>query len=373
MLRLAVIYSARGYPTQGRELLVRLMQVDETRTPLYLALSGVYDDRALSAAEVQEAWELLAAAAPWPAQLALPDLYRRAGDEQGAKAALARVDANARAFTAAALWIACAYLAAGLLGLALVVRWLVVALFGLPKPGPTGAAPVRWEALDGLEAAGVVLLAAVILGQISGAVARRWELPTRMPTLDAALALVVYVAVCGSALWVMRYRIGRSGQRSGPALGLDGGPRLRHLWQGLSGYGVLIACAALAGVLARSWGMPLGVAAGNGGPGAPGAPAIALYLLMTCVLAPLMEEAIFRGYVFAALRRVQPVAVAAISSAILFAGAHLSLGGPGLLAVFGMGVMLAYLYQRGGSLWPCVLAHAVHNLLAFAVMMTLNS
>ena len=81
------------------------------------------------------------------------------------------------------------------------------------------------------------------------------------------------------------------------------------------------------------------------------------------VLAPLMEEMVFRGLLFGWLRhRVgiwQAAALAAVGHALL----HFDLGAmPGLFALF---FFLAWIYEYSGSLWVPVIIHAVHN---FAVL-----
>ena len=78
------------------------------------------------------------------------------------------------------------------------------------------------------------------------------------------------------------------------------------------------------------------------------------------ILAPLCEELIFRGILYATLRAKYSVLVSVLGSALLFALAH----GYGLLAFFAVlwsGCLWAWSYERTGSLIPGVLAHAVNN------------
>ncbi len=84
------------------------------------------------------------------------------------------------------------------------------------------------------------------------------------------------------------------------------------------------------------------------------------------VVAPVSEEVFFRGFMYAGLRRSLPVAVAALISAAFWGSLHLSGGNVGVaiqLAVFG--VILALLYERSGSLWATIFAHALNNTVAF--------
>ncbi|MFL5869476.1 MAG: CPBP family intramembrane glutamic endopeptidase [Solirubrobacterales bacterium] len=87
------------------------------------------------------------------------------------------------------------------------------------------------------------------------------------------------------------------------------------------------------------------------------------------VAAPLSEEIFFRGLLFGGIRSKAPFAVAAIVSASIWGLFHYT--GPGSwgvclqLAVFG--VILAWLYERTGSIWPTLALHVFNNALAVAL------
>jgi hypothetical protein len=87
-----------------------------------------------------------------------------------------------------------------------------------------------------------------------------------------------------------------------------------------------------------------------------------LLMLAGVIVAPLVEELFFRGFVFAGLRlRYGWPKAAAISSA-LFALLHLQ---PlAILPIFLLGFIFAFLYQRSRSLWPAILMHVLMNALA---------
>ena len=80
------------------------------------------------------------------------------------------------------------------------------------------------------------------------------------------------------------------------------------------------------------------------------------------VLAPLWEEITTRGIIYPYLRQKWGVRSAVLLSSLIFALLH----GIGLILVptFIVGVILALLYERTGSLAPCIIAHAVFNLIA---------
>ncbi len=82
-------------------------------------------------------------------------------------------------------------------------------------------------------------------------------------------------------------------------------------------------------------------------------------LFALAVAAPLSEELLFRGLILDGLRRRYPAGKAIVLSAVLFALAHLN---PYQLAIaFGLGLFLAWLVLRTGSLWPAIWAHAGAN------------
>ena len=100
-----------------------------------------------------------------------------------------------------------------------------------------------------------------------------------------------------------------------------------------------------------------------------GSVAVAAFLIV--IAAPLSEELFFRGFMFGGLRRSMSLWPAAVISAIVWGSLHLGAGNIGVavqLAVFG--VILAWLYERSGTLWAPVLAHAINNTIAFVLLVT---
>jgi membrane protease YdiL (CAAX protease family) len=88
---------------------------------------------------------------------------------------------------------------------------------------------------------------------------------------------------------------------------------------------------------------------------------------LTCVVAPIAEELLFRGYIFTALRNWRGTLPAAIITGLLFGGVHVG-SAPVLdlvpLAALGFGLCL--LYRACGSIYPCIVAHSLNNSVAFA-------
>jgi membrane protease YdiL (CAAX protease family) len=86
---------------------------------------------------------------------------------------------------------------------------------------------------------------------------------------------------------------------------------------------------------------------------------ILIALLATCV-APLIEELMFRGALYSALRNYFSAALAIPVSALLFAAIHPQ-GVIGLVPLTFIGMMLAFLREWRGSLVAPMLAHACVN------------
>jgi uncharacterized protein len=82
-------------------------------------------------------------------------------------------------------------------------------------------------------------------------------------------------------------------------------------------------------------------------------------------VAPFVEELFFRGFVYQSLKRQMGVWGAALSSGLIFGAIHFK---PEFLVPLAiLGVLLALLLERTGSLWPCILVHGLNNALVFAI------
>ena len=99
-------------------------------------------------------------------------------------------------------------------------------------------------------------------------------------------------------------------------------------------------------------------------------PTLAVSLMEYVLFAPVFEELAFRGLLFGVLRRRFHLWTAAILSAALFALAH-GYGLIGFLSVFWSGLIWAWAYERTGSLWTGMIAHAINNLLVCLSVMAL--
>ena len=100
-----------------------------------------------------------------------------------------------------------------------------------------------------------------------------------------------------------------------------------------------------------------------------------LFVFFTLVvLPPIVEEIIFRGFMFSGLRKKLPFAISAIITSALFAIGHLQFGNEAPLLwvaaidTFILSAVMCYVRERTGSIIPTILMHALKNLIAFSAL-----
>ncbi|MDO8964317.1 MAG: CPBP family intramembrane metalloprotease [Coriobacteriia bacterium] len=98
---------------------------------------------------------------------------------------------------------------------------------------------------------------------------------------------------------------------------------------------------------------------------------IVLIFVMVAVVAPLAEEIVFRGVVFASLRDAWGEPWALAMSSFAFGIIHLQPLQMVPTAVIGL--VLARAFSRTRSLWPAVVAHGIYNGLVLAAGLALNA
>lgn len=95
-----------------------------------------------------------------------------------------------------------------------------------------------------------------------------------------------------------------------------------------------------------------------------------ILILGACVIAPLAEEIIFRGYLYPVVKRYTEPAFAAIVTGIIFGAIHGNVWAVIPLSLFG--ILLAVLYEFSGSIWSCILCHALFNSINVAFMLSMG-
>jgi hypothetical protein len=89
-----------------------------------------------------------------------------------------------------------------------------------------------------------------------------------------------------------------------------------------------------------------------------------------CVLGPIVEEILYRGYLRDALRSVLPTGATVVLTALLFGLSH---GWLYAFPTFLLGLLFGVLRERHGSLLAPALAHVVHNTTMVATTLLLPS
>jgi CAAX protease family protein len=91
-------------------------------------------------------------------------------------------------------------------------------------------------------------------------------------------------------------------------------------------------------------------------------------VLAVVVLAPIAEEVFFRGFFFAGLRSRWSLWPSALLSGAIFGLVHAPTGPTAAIPLAGLGVGLAWLYNKTGSIYPCIFAHFLNNAIAISVV-----
>ncbi len=92
-----------------------------------------------------------------------------------------------------------------------------------------------------------------------------------------------------------------------------------------------------------------------------------LLLLLAVVVAPFVEEALFRGILLPALMKKMGTGTAVVVSSFIFAAIHQHL--PSLAPLFILAVVLSILYIHSGSLWGPIALHALFNGVSIGVLL----
>lgn len=92
---------------------------------------------------------------------------------------------------------------------------------------------------------------------------------------------------------------------------------------------------------------------------------LALTVALACVVGPVTEELFFRGVLYAAIRQRTSRLVSMLASGAIFSLIHTN---PiGFLPIMLLGCLLAYVYERTGSLIGPLAVHMFHNTLLMSL------
>lgn len=80
---------------------------------------------------------------------------------------------------------------------------------------------------------------------------------------------------------------------------------------------------------------------------------------LACIVAPICEEIVFRGYFYGLMKRYSCRYFAAIITGLIFGLVHISIWSLAPLIV--VGILLAIVYELSGSLWAPMICHCIFN------------
>ena len=94
-----------------------------------------------------------------------------------------------------------------------------------------------------------------------------------------------------------------------------------------------------------------------------------LNLVLAGILAPVVEEVLFRGVIFGSLQAYFGKWTSAVISAMIFSALHFQ--AYGFFPRFMLGMFLVYLYDKYKSLYPAIGLHAINNIVATLIAASL--
>jgi len=94
------------------------------------------------------------------------------------------------------------------------------------------------------------------------------------------------------------------------------------------------------------------------------------FFITGAVIAPIVEEIFFRGFLFQGFRHKYGWLPAVFLSSAIFGAAHLD--PVSLIPTFVLGCVLAYVYHRSNSVWPGILFHAAINSFSLCAVYVLS-
>lgn len=235
------------------------------------------------------------------------------------------------------------------------------------QPGP-GPAPeqsdLSWSWRDVIATLVLVVICGAVLIIATRFVAQAFQLPVG----ETMISPVVYAAGTGiylaAVLGVYLFAARRAGWA---ALGVRATGWVNFALVPVFfviGLAALVLVNTLVSMLAGGFENPQVEALSGGRPMSAGE--LVAALLLVAGLVPFVEELFFRGMLYPLMQaRLGPVFAIGLN-ALVFAAVH---GVPLLIpGLFVLGIFLAYLRQRSGSIWPGVLFHAMQNSLALLLI-----
>lgn len=184
--------------------------------------------------------------------------------------------------------------------------------------------------------------------------------------------LIVTASAVASLLVLKLFLDTRKGKFS--SLGLMRGPNQRDVLYTLVGFVVYFGLLVVAAVIAANAGVDTEREQNVGFEQAKTTgDSLLLVFFSLVILPPIVEEILFRGFLFTGLRSKLNLFKTTIITSLLFAAPHLLGSDTGLLWIaaidtFVLSLVLCYVREKTGALWASMGIHALKNGLAFVFL-----
>lgn len=356
----------------------RLSEPTQTQAGAFAALARLYDaTAAFGTSEDSAAIKGLGEAVDLGVFAPLLDkkVYERLGDKDRARAISTQEGAKGAAWLLKLVVVLGAAAIAVLAGLILGIVHLIVRA-GSEEPRPRGERRLPAARLLALFLVflaltlGIPTLAKFVIGLATG------EEPGEVSArFIVTWTLCENTAVAAFCIWITAGILARSGF-SLRDIGLRAGAVLKNVLRGAGGY--LVALPIMVAAVVVSYMLFVRIFPVESPPN----PIIDLVaaagdrwvlvgaFLLGSLVAPVVEEIFFRGVLQNIIRAKVGAWGGILGSSAVFAGLHPQLP-VGLLPLFGIGCVLAYLYEMTDSLVPSMVAHSLNNTVATVVALQL--